>query len=223
MVVETAYSRLATCWSSSSTPGGKSQEAKWSPCLSVSSFTPGSTRNAICSADVPDSASSFIRNAASLALVLLVPSADLKLVVVLPAISHKEDSGTLCCQRIRLGVLHCSWWFAMQMEGFISRSAISMVTKWRQVCITSLVKCNPSPGTCAKEADGDKGTAVYFLEMEATKATFFFFLPPPPSQLCFSYHCPYSSALSFPSCLFLGFPLLKTGIVLISAFLLPRG
>lgn len=76
-----------------------------------------------------------------------------------------------CGQNIKLGVLHCSWLFAMQMGGFVSHSAISMVTKWRQVCITSLVKCNPSPGTCAKEACRVKGTAIYFLEMKAIEAT----------------------------------------------------
>lgn len=128
-----------------------------------------------------DSTSSFfIWNATSLTLVLLVPSADPKLVVVLLVISHEEEPGTLCGQNIKLGVLHCSWLFAMQMGGFVSHSAISMVTKWRQVCITSLVKCNPYPGTCAKEAYGVKGTAIYFLEMKATKATSAFFFSPPP-------------------------------------------
>lgn len=153
---------------------GKSWKAKCLPYISVSYFTWGSTRNTIRFVGVCDSASAWSERQHPIPCFHGIKSRP-RAVVVFLVIIHMEEPGILCGQNIKFGVLHHSWLFAMQMGGFVSHSTISMVTKWRQVCITSLVKCNPSPGTCANEAYTVKGTAIYFLEREATKINCGFF------------------------------------------------
>lgn len=159
---------------------GKSWKAKWLPYLSISYFTRGSTRNAIRFVGVSDSASAWSERQHPFPCFRGIKCRP-KAVVVFLVIIHVEEPGILCGQNVKFSVLHRSWLFAMQMGGFVSHSTISMVTKWRQVCITSLVKCNPSPGTCANEAYRVKGTAIYFLEREATKTNcgcfFYYFFP----------------------------------------------